>query len=211
MTTATATRQVTGPRVLRPQQITALLAVPDRRTHQGRRDAALLAVMVLGGLRVGEAVRLTHENLDWEGATGRLTFKSEKSSVLRTVSLPRVGGRLLREWLDDPRSGRWWLFPGRRGEHLSCRAARDMVYARSRAAGLPTWMHPHSLRHTFATSVMRRTGNLFLVQKLLGHTNPGSTARFYLAFSVEDADHAASVLDTMLPRGIRRRQAAVAV
>lgn len=211
MTTETRMRTDTGPRVLRPQQITALLAMPDRRTHQGRRDAALLTTMVLGGLRIGEAVRLTHENVDWENGQVRLTFKSEKSCVLRTVSLPRIGGRLLREWLDDPRSGRWWLFPGRHGEHLSVRAAQDMVYKRCREAEMPVWMHAHSLRHTFATSVMRRTGNLFLVQKLLGHTNPGSTSRFYLAFSVEDADRAATALDTMLPSSIRRRPAAVAV
>lgn len=196
-----------GPLILLPKQVAQLLAAPDRRTHLGRRDAALLAVMALGGLRVGEAVRLQHTAVQDTGTHVRLVFTSEKSrgKRRRTVTLPPLGRRLLREWLTDTRVHPYWVFAGRHNEHLSPAAAREMVSKRCRAAGLPIWMHPHSLRHTFASTIMRETSNLYTVQRLLGHTSPEQTAKYYLAFSAADADRGAEALDrAMHPRRARR-------
>lgn len=186
-----------GPQVLRPQQIKALLGVPDRRTWLGRRDAALLATMLLAGLRVHEAVKLRRDAVQEEHGKLRLVFAG-KGGRVRTVTLPPTGARLLRGWLADPKAHPHWVFPGRRNEHLSIRAAQDIVYKRCRQAGLPGWLHAHSLRHTFASTLMRATGDLFVTQRVLGHASPATTSKYYLAFSARDADEAAEAIEVAL-------------
>lgn len=187
----------TGPPVLRPAQADRLLATGDHRTHKGRRDTALLAVMVLGGLRIHEAVRLTRDAVYEEQGKLRLEFLG-KGQRRRTVTLPPTAARAMRAWLADERAGRWFIFPGRQGEHLSIRAAQDMLKARCRAAGLPVWVHAHSLRHTYASTIMRATGDLHLVQNILGHASPTTTSRYYLAFSPRDADRGAEAMERAL-------------
>ncbi len=196
ITTETRTRGETGPRVLRPQQVTRLLSVPDRRTHQGLRDTALLAVMVTGGLRIHEAVRLTRDALYEERGRLRLEFAG-KGGRRRTVTLPPTGARALRAWLADGRAHAHWVFPGRHNEHLSIRSAQDVVKARCRAVGLP-WVHAHSLRHTCASTIMRATADLHLVQNVMGHASPITTSRYYLAFSPRDADRGAEAMERAL-------------
>lgn len=194
--TETRTRGETGPRVLRPKQVAMLLALPDRRTHRGLRDTALLAVMVLCGLRVHEAVRLTRDTIYEERGRLRLEFVG-KGGRRRTVTMPPTGVRALRAWLADPRAHQHWVFPGRRNEHLSIRAAQKVVKSRCTAAGLP-WVHAHSLRHTCASTVMRATGDLHLVQNVMGHASPTTTSRYYLAFSPRDADRGAEAMERAL-------------
>jgi integrase/recombinase XerD len=196
ITTETRTRGETGPRVLRPQQVAKLLAVPDRRTHRGRRDAALLATMVLSGLRVHEAVRLTRDTLYEEHGLLRLEFAG-KGGRRRTVTLPPTGARALRAWLADDRAHPHWVFPGRRNEHLSIRRAQATVKLYCRVAGMP-WVHAHSLRHTCASTVMRATGDLHLVQNVMGHASPTTTSKYYLAFSPRDADRGAEAMERAL-------------
>jgi integrase len=214
MTTATATdRHLAGPRVLRPADLLALLAAPDARRWRGRRDRALLACMALAGLRVGEAVRLARDNVEQARGQVRLTFTGAKSGVARTVTLPPTAATALRSWLADPRCGRWWLFAGRRGEHLSTRAARDLLDGYAAQAGLPGWLHPHSLRHGFGSMLMRQTSDLFRVQQALGHRSPKTTADYYLAYATRDADASAAALEQAIhPEGgaARVRKARVA-
>jgi integrase len=93
---------VAGPAVLRPAEVRQLVQAPDLRTSRGRRDAALLAVLVGAGLRVGEAVRLTNGNVERGSANRlRLTFKTSKSrsESFRTVSLPAWAAKPLAGWL----------------------------------------------------------------------------------------------------------------
>src|SRR5436309_728923 len=119
-----ATQLLDGPAVLRLGQVRQLLQAPDRRTHKGKRDAALLAVLVGGGLRVGEASRLTVGEVE-QTTTGRLrlTFKTAKSRIekLRTVSLPGWAAVPVSGWLEESQP-KLWLFPGNREEHLTVRA-----------------------------------------------------------------------------------------
>src|SRR5688572_6061002 len=83
---------LSGPAVLRPEEVRKLVQTPDGRTRKGKRDAALLAVLVGGGLRVGEALRLTLSNIEQtKGGRVRLTFRTSKARVdrFRTVTLPQ--------------------------------------------------------------------------------------------------------------------------
>lgn len=90
-----------------------------------------------------------------------------------------------------------WLFTGQRGEHLSVAGAEKIVNKYLAAVGRPD-LHTHSLRHTFASLVMRETRSIFVAQKLLGHADPWTTARYYSAFEVTDADNAADALSAIL-------------
>jgi integrase/recombinase XerD len=190
-----------GPAVLRPEQVRALVAGPDGRKTKGKRDRALLAVLVGGGLRVGEAVRLTVSNVEWSnGGRLRLTFRTSKTKdhPYRTVTLPAWAAKPLSDWLLFS-APKLWLFTGQRGEHLSVAGAEKVVNRYLRAIGRAD-LHTHSLRHSFASIVVRETRSIFVAQKLLGHADPRTTAKYYSAFETTDADNAADALTEAVAR-----------
>jgi integrase/recombinase XerD len=186
---------ISGPPVLRTEQVDALLGSPDCRTRKGKRDKALLAVLVGGGLRVGEATRLAVANLQQtRGGRLRLTFQTSKSREVRyrTVTLPCWAAEPVTRWLEyELPAG--WLFAGQLGRHLSVAGAEKVV---NRYLGLVGRgdLHTHSLRHTYGSMVTRETRSIFVAQKLLGHADPRTTAKYYSAFEVSDADAAADAL-----------------
>src|SRR4051794_8054219 len=93
---------IAGPPVLRTEEVQALVTSPDCRRVLGKRDAALLAVLVGGGLRVGEAVRLTVAKLQTSSdGRLRLTFRTAKAKDVRfrTVMLPMWAATPLSRWL----------------------------------------------------------------------------------------------------------------
>lgn len=178
-------------KILTDQQLNTLLAAPDLRTLQGRRDQALLAVLIYGGLRIAEACNLRRENLEYVGDTMRLTFAG-KGRKVRTVTLPAKGAIIIRSWLRKSDSD--YLFPGKGGaKALSTRTGHWIVRTNSEKGRLPTWIHPHSLRHTFGSKTIRGTGDLFLTSRVMGHANVSTTAKFYLAFDPTYADRAAEI------------------
>ena len=193
MTTATAIRTLSGPAVLRPKQLKALLAAPDKRTRRGRRDAALIAVLGCGGLRLAEATHLLVENVEL-GQRVRLTTRTAKSRGLRfrTVSLPSIAARLLRDHLahSEPRL---FVFEGRRHEALSTRQAGRIVKAYLREIGCG-WAHPHTLRHSYATILIHQSHDIWLTQKQLGHASV-TTTNIYAHADPSDADRAATAIE----------------
>lgn len=199
----TLNRPYGGPAVLTHREVLELMNQPDRRTRKGKRDAALLAILAGGGLRVGECVRLTVYDVDKPGrGRMRLTFETSKSRRrrLRTVTLPDWAAGAVKTWLAVNTSD--WVFPGNRDEHLTTRAAEMIVNRYLNNIGRSD-LHTHSLRHTFGSMVTRETRSLFVAQKLLGHADPRTTSHYYSAFEVSDADRAADALTVAL--GSRRR------
>ena len=189
----TATRTLSGPSVLRPKQVLALLRAPDKRSRLGRRDAALLACLATGGLRLGEATRLTVEAVEL-GKRVRITTRTLKThgQRSRTVTLPNPAAKLLRDWLAYSQP-RYWVFPGRRNEALTTRQAGRIVRGYLREIGCG-WARPHSLRHTVGAIVTRQAG-LWVAANVLGHTSVDTTKRFYSQYCVADADKAADKLE----------------
>jgi integrase len=187
-----------GPAILRPREVRELLRLPDLRTRLGRRDAALLAVLALGGLRVGEACRTTIDALEGlQGGRLRITVRTSKGRAgspprYRTVTLAPVAATLVRTYLDR-RTPMFWMFPGRRNEHLSTSAARRAVTRYLRELNRAD-LHTHSLRHSFGSMVVRATSNIWVAQKLLGHSSPAVTSRYYAAFDTSDSDAASDAL-----------------
>jgi integrase/recombinase XerC len=174
-----------------------LLNTPDRRTRLGKRDAALLAVLVGAGLRLGEACSLTIESVEITDRV-RITVRTAKSRGLkfRTVTLPAPCARLLCGWLSYGQP-RWWVFPGNHNEPLTPRHAGRIVrfYLRKIDRGD---LHPHNLRHTYATMLVRQSHDIWLVQKQLGHSDPRITSAFYAHADNSDADRAADALEGTL-------------
>jgi len=177
------------PRVLTDAQRDKLVNTPSCKTRQGKRDRALLAILAYGGLRIAEACSLRREDITMEDGQMRLTFTGKKGHA-RTVSLPRRAVSEVVSSLATHTSA--FVFPGRDGP-LGVRAGRYVVMAHAKAAGLPEWVHPHTLRHTYGSSVQRALGDLFLTARVLGHRSVKTTADYYLAFDSKYADRAAGV------------------
>lgn len=175
--------------ILSDEQVTALVNAPDLRTRQGRRDRAFLSVMAYGGLRIAEACNLRRDEVQPAGDLVRLTFAG-KGGKTRTVSLPQKAASGLLRYMQSHTSA--YVFPGRDGP-IKPRGGSYVVQRAVEDAGLPGWIHPHALRHYYGSKLMRETGDLFLVSRVLGHSNMNTTARFYLAFDPSYADRAANV------------------
>ncbi len=169
------------PRVLRQEELTALLDAPpiagDDAPGVRARDDAVLEVLYGSGLRVGEACSLDLDDLDLDRARATVWGKGNKQRSL-PLSEPAVAA--LRRWVEAERdhlvtdltpSGA--LFLNRRGRRL---APRDVRRILDRRAASPT--HPHALRHTFATHLLDGGADLRSVQELLGHADLGTTQRY---------------------------------
>jgi site-specific recombinase XerD len=131
---------------------------------------ALVALLYGGGLRVSEACELETKNIDWERSTCRVLGKGSKERIIALPQLAVVAVRKLTQ--DAPRR---FVFGD---EPLSTRVAYDMVRKAGVRAGLLKPLHPHALRHSFATHLLRSGANLRVLQALLGHATLQATSRY---------------------------------
>ncbi len=181
------------PRVLKPGEVTRLLDSPDRRGRYGRRDRAFLSLMALGGLRIAETCSLRREHVTVDSERTRITFTG-KGGKLRTVTLPRVAADALHITLRDFHGP--FVFYSGHGRPLTPRSGRYIAQRYFAACGFEAWVHPHSLRHTCATTLLRATnGDMRTVQRTLGHSSPQTTARYYDGWDSRDSDRAAAALN----------------
>ena len=173
---------------------------------QQARDRALIELLYGAGLRVGELVGLDLQ----AGSGGYLELEQAEVQVLgkggkrRAVPLGAQALAALRDWLalraalaqpDEPA-----LFVGERGRRLGDRAVRKLLARAARDAGVPTHVHPHMLRHSYASHLLQSSGDLRGVQELLGHANI-STTQIYTRL---DWQHLAKVYDAAHPRAKRK-------
>lgn len=141
-------------------------------TRKDLRDRALVSIF-LHGLRLAEVVSLNVEN--YREGNLRVTGKGDK---MRIVPLSPAGQDNLETYLHRRKSGPMFLSVYRHGNRIERRAVQNIVKAR-------TGTHPHALRHTCGTQMMRATGNLAAVQEVLGHANPATT-RIYAHLDTSD-------------------------
>ena len=172
----------TLPRHLRPGEVENLLDGPLGEAPLERRDRALLELLYATGLRVAEIVSLDWNDLDLRERVLRVLGKGGKE---RMVPFGRKAQEALSAWLavwdevrrvdgseDDP------VFLNRDGGRLSDRSVRRVVDRWVEAAALARGVHPHTLRHTFATHLLERGADLRAIQELLGHSSLATTQRY---------------------------------
>lgn len=189
------------PETLDPEQMTSLLEHEDDGLLD-LRDRALFELIYSSGLRLAEAVSLDLVGLDLASARVRVTGKGGKT---RDLPVGRKACEALSDWLrvrgQLATAGEEAVFVGRRGTRLGARAVQARLRRRAVLAGLDTPVHPHMLRHAFASHLLESSGDLRAVQELLGHANI-STTQIYTHL---DFQHLAQVYDRAHPRARRRK------
>ena len=172
------------------------------------RDHAIVELLYGSGLRVGELVALDCQASDvaagWIDLADASAQVRGKGSKWRSVPVGSATLSALRAWLavrpGVASAGEPALFVSQRGTRLSTSQVRSRLKALALQAGLPTSVHPHMLRHSFASHLLQSSGDLRAVQELLGHANI-STTQIYTKL---DFQHLAKVYDAAHPRAKRR-------
>jgi integrase/recombinase XerC len=172
------------------------------------RDAAIVELLYGCGLRVGELVGLDVQASG--NARGWVDLQAGEAHVLgkgskrRTVPVGSKALQALQAWLDlrsgGAHAGHAALFTGKHGARLSAQAIWQRLRQRSLQAGLATPVHPHMLRHSFASHLLQSSGDLRAVQELLGHANIGTTQ----VYTRLDFQHLAKAYDAAHPRAKRK-------
>jgi len=132
----------------------------------------MIKLMLNVGLRSSEVLNISVVYLDW--ISGKLLVKQGKGKKDRIVWINEDDLEIIKEWKEIKPSSPI-LFTTLKGKKINDRYLRAMVKRRAKKAGITKDVHPHLLRHTFATDLLRSTKNIRLVQKALGHARLSST------------------------------------
>lgn len=177
MTMNTALKSGNGvkrlPDVLNNEEQQALLATPNPKVPTGLRNYGLLSVFLNLGLRVSEALSIKVVDLDW--MSSKLTVRAGKGGRDRILWLTDTDLATLSRWRSVRPAESDYLFCTLAGGKMNDRYVRDFVKRYSLKAGIKKDVHPHTLRHTFATDLLRDSKNIRLVQRALGHVSISTT------------------------------------
>ncbi len=166
------------PEMLSPEQIDRLLKAPDPSTPHGQRDRCLLELMYACGLRVSELVTLRLDSLHLDDGYIRVTGKGRKE---RLIPIARPTARHVEQYLDSVRpqllagADPGTLFLSVRGRPLTRARIWQILKALAVKANLPQDLHPHTLRHSFASHLLSRGAPLRSIQEMLGHADISTT------------------------------------
>lgn len=170
-----------------------------------KRDRALLELIYSSGLRLAEVTSLNLQDIDWKDAMLTVTGKGRKTRMLPIGSYAMAA---LQTWLlarkEYTTDSEPALFTTQRGGRMSHRAVQMRMQALSGSQGMDNPIHPHMLRHSFASHILESSSDLRLVQELLGHANI-STTQIYTHL---DFQHLAKVYDKAHPRAGRKTDTA---
>jgi integrase/recombinase XerC len=172
------------------------------------RDHAIVELLYGCGLRIGELVALdaspSPQARGWVDAAERSAHVLGKGDKRRSVPIGEAAARALEAWAgyraELARDDEAALFVSQRGTRLSPSQVRARLGQLAGRAGLPTHVHPHMLRHSFASHLLQSSGDLRAVQELLGHANISTTQ----VYTKLDYQHLAKVYDAAHPRAKRR-------
>lgn len=157
-------------------------------TEQDHDEKLLFLLLYGGGLRVSEACTLSWKQIDFPGRILRITGKGSKE---RLVALPKSVLQVLR--VKQKRSGNDRFVWGEKA--MDPRAAYEKIRSRGHKAGLLRPLHPHALRHSYATHLLSSGANLRTLQELLGHESLRATEK-YTHLGI---DHLARTLESHHP------------
>ena len=190
----------TLPQPLSQHQITQLVGAPAGDTPLEVRDRALLELLYACGLRIAEACSVRLENLDEEGGVIRVTGKGNKT---RLIPVGRAALEALKSYLTSarpklvsPKSG-GEIFLSVRGHALTPARIWQLVRHYATIAGIEEAIHPHQLRHSFATHLLAGGADLRIIQEMLGHASIATTQ----IYTQVDRSQLKSVHKKFHPRG----------
>lgn len=184
------------PRTLDTEQAARLVEIKSNDPISVR-DRAMLELLYSSGLRLAELVGLDIDSIDYADAIVTVTGKGRKT---RKVPVGRFALQAVKEWLKEravmANQGEKALFVSRRGRRISTRSVQQRLNDWSVKQGLAQHVHPHMLRHSFATHILESSSDLRAVQELLGHADISTTQ----VYTHLDFQHLASVYDAAHPR-----------
>ncbi len=166
------------PDFLSQKEVLELLNAPDLSTPQGQRDLALLELLYASGLRVSELVNLDIDKVNLDANEIRVWGKGSRE---RMVLMGRPAAAALVTYINQGRARLLGgkknpaLFVNRSGRRLVDRRVQRILEKYSAVAGINRRVHPHMLRHTFATHLLDGGADLRVVQQLLGHADLSTT------------------------------------
>ena len=195
----------TLPKHLDVDQIRQLLSAKPEDAL-GFRDRAMLELFYSSGLRLAELVTLDLSDINWHEQLLRVRGKGSKD---RTVPIGRYAIQALKDWLqyrpelagpELPAADADALFLSIQQQRISSRQVRQRVDLWARQQGVAQKLHPHMLRHSFASHILESSGDLRAVQELLGHANLSTTQ----VYTHLDFQHLAKVYDGAHPRARKK-------
>ncbi len=198
------------PKALSVQQAVALAEHHTEHTSPAlaARDHAIAELLYGCGLRVGELmgldVQASNAAAGWVDLADATAHVLGKGSKRRSVPVGTAALTALRGWLVQrptlARGDEAALFVSQRGTRLSPNQLRLRLQSMSRQAGLPTSVHPHMLRHSYASHLLQSSGDLRAVQELLGHASISTTQ----VYTKLDHQHLSKIYDAAHPRARRK-------
>ena len=188
------------PHTLDADQIGHLMDLPGDAPLD-RRDRAIMELFYSSGLRLAELVAL--DVIDMRSSDGLLQVTG-KGNKTRRVPVGRFAREAVGQWLvvrgQLAANAETALFVSQRGTRLSARAIEARLRQRALEQGMPRHVHPHMLRHSFASHLLESSGDLRAVQELLGHADISTTQ----VYTHLDFQHLAQVYDQAHPRARRK-------
>jgi site-specific recombinase XerD len=202
------------PGVVEAEAIVHMLGEIDVSEPRGMRDRAILELLYGAGLRVSEVVALDVSSVD---VNRRIAIVHGKGSKERLVVFGDPAADAVDLYLHEGRpelatGAEAALFLNRFGKRLTARSVQSMIRQRGREAGLPRDLHPHMMRHSFATHLLDGGADLRVVQELLGHSTPNTTQIYTHVSRARQAEMSEQVWERVRERlesrrGARRRGA----
>lgn len=188
------------PQVLSPDEATRLVDLPAH-TPVAIRDKAMFELFYSSGLRLAELVSLDPEQLELTEGIVRVTGKGSKT---RIVPLGSFAIQALQSWLavraQLAKTSEPALFVGTRGLRISPRVVQLCMKQWGIKMGISSSVHPHMLRHSFATHVLQSSGDLRAVQEMLGHASISTTQ----VYTHLDFQYLSKIYDAAHPRAKRK-------
>ncbi len=188
------------PQALSPDEAARLVDMPTG-TPESIRDKAMFELLYSSGLRLAELVSLDPAQLDMSAGEVRVTGKGSKT---RIVPLGRFAITALRAWLavrdQLAKPDEAALFVGQRGSRISPRVVQLRLRQWGIRQGITSNVHPHLLRHSFATHVLQSSGDLRAVQEMLGHASISTTQ----VYTHLDFQYLSKIYDAAHPRAKKK-------
>ena len=197
-----APKSVRGlPHALSPDEAVRMVNLPTDNDMLAIRDKAMFELFYSSGLRLAELVSLNPADLDFADASVRVTGKGSKT---RIVPMGNYAISAMQVWLalreQLAKQDEAALFVSRNGTRISMRAVQLRMKEWGIKQGISSGVHPHLLRHSFATHVLQSSGDLRAVQEMLGHASI-STTQIYTHL---DFQYLAKIYDSAHPRARKK-------